>query len=362
MSSSFFPAVERLFVTVDTTLEHVMRVIDEMASGIALVVDDQGHLLATLTDGDIRRGLLMHLGIGEPVSKILGDKTSPITAQQGVGRSELLAIMRDRKIQQLPLVDDFGRVTDLALLKRLQEEGEPEVQALIMAGGFGTRLMPLTQDTPKPMLPVGGRPLLELTVERLMTSGIRNVNVSTHYRPEKITEHFGDGSRFGVRMRYFQEDKPLGTGGALSLLGEIDQTTLVINGDIVTDLDFRAMAEFHREHNAAATMAVANYDVRVPYGVVQHNGPDVTGLREKPVITQFINAGVYLVEPRAQKFLEQDRIFNMTDLVESLVAHGERVVIFPVREYWIDVGQHADYERVQKDIGAGRVKTVRTPG
>jgi dTDP-glucose pyrophosphorylase len=355
----YFPNVERLFVQTGATLEQVMRLIDELASGVALVVDDDGRLLATLTDGDIRRALLVHVGIDQPVSNILAQKNAPITAAANLGRSALLAMLNDRQVQQLPILDASGRVVDLALLKDLQKDDTPSIQALIMAGGFGTRLMPLTQNIPKPMLPVAGRPLLELTVERLTAAGIRNINVSTHYLSKKISDHFGDGSRFGVNIRYFQEDKPLGTGGALRLLDEITQTTLVINGDIVTDLDYRVMAEFHHAHSAAATIAVANYDVRIPYGVIHHDGVNVTGLVEKPVITQFINAGIYLVEPRVLKYLEQDRIFHMTDLLEKLIAHGERVVVFPVQEYWIDVGQHADYEQVQKDIGAGLIKKMR---
>jgi dTDP-glucose pyrophosphorylase len=341
------------------TIKQVMLLIDELATGIALVVDAQERLLATLTDGDIRRALLMRVGLDQPLSKILTQKESPITASAGQSRSALLAILNDRQIQQLPIVDVSGRVVDLALLKDLQKVNGPPIQALIMAGGFGSRLRPLTENMPKPMLPVGGRPLLELTVERLTVAGIRNVNISTHYLPQKITEHFGDGSRFGVNIRYFQEDKPLGTGGALTLLGPISETTLVINGDVVTDLDFRAMADFHREHHAAATIAVASYDVKIPYGVIQHDGVEVTGLAEKPTITQFINAGIYLIEPRALKYLVHDCIFNMTDLVQILIAKGERVVVFPVSEYWIDVGQHADYEQVQKDIGAGRVKKTK---
>lgn len=337
-----------------------MEQIDARASGIALVVDSAQNLIATVTDGDIRRALLARMGLEQPVSDLLAHEgkrgVRPVTAPAGHTRGALLTLMADRQVQQIPLVDAEGRVVDLALLKELQRDSGPSMQALIMAGGFGTRLMPLTQDTPKPMLPVGGRPLLEHTVERLTAAGVRKVSVSTHYLPEKIIEHFGDGSKFGVNMRYVQEDKPLGTGGALTLLGDIDQTTLIINGDIVTDLDFQAMAQFHRDHKAAATMAVAKYEVAIPYGVVRHDGADVVALKEKPVISEFINAGIYLVEPRVQKFLVYDRIFNMTDLVERLLANGERVVIFPVREYWIDVGQHADYERVQTDITSGRVR------
>jgi dTDP-glucose pyrophosphorylase/CBS domain-containing protein len=361
MQERLFTSISDLFVRLDTPVRQAMEKIDARASGIVLIIDEARRLIATITDGDIRRAILHEVGLDQPLGELLArqKKTSPpFTAPEGLARGALRSKLVELRLQQLPIIDADGRVVDLALLKDLQIDAQPTMQALIMAGGFGTRLMPLTRNTPKPMLPVGGRPLLEHTVERLTAAGVRDINISTHYLAEKITAHFGDGSKFGVTMRYIQEDKPMGTGGALCRLGDLVQTTLIINGDIVTDLDFRALAQFHRDHNAAATMAVAKYDVPVPYGVVEHNGPDVTGLREKPVLSQFINAGIYLVEPRAQKFLERDRLFKMTELVERLIANGERVVLFPVREYWIDVGQHADYERVQRDVGNGRIKGV----
>jgi dTDP-glucose pyrophosphorylase len=364
MPGPYFPQVLALCVRPDVTIREVMELIDRHASGIALMVDEEMRLLSTVTDGDIRRAVLARLSLEEKVSRLVefrGNSGKPITMLHGQPRGALLALMSEHKIQQLPLVDNEGRVTDLALLKDLQLDGGPPMQALIMAGGFGKRLMPLTEDTPKPMLPIGGRPLLELTLARLTASGVENIHISTHYLSEKIVDHFGDGSKFGAKLRYLQEDRPLGTGGALALLGDIEQTTLVINGDIVTDLDFRAMAQFHRDHHAAATMAVAKYDVNIPYGVVQHDGVDVKALVEKPSLTQFINAGIYLVEPRVQKFLAYDCLFNMTDLIQRLIANGERVVVFPVREYWVDVGQHADYERVQRDADTGRIKGAREP-
>lgn len=365
MTPAFFQDIETLCVGPGASIRDIMEIIDRRASGIALVVDSTRRLIATITDGDIRRALLTRISLDRPIADLLEHESKqgsqPITAIIGQSRGALLALMADRQVQQIPILDDEGRVLDLALLKDLRLDNTPSMQALIMAGGFGSRLMPLTQDMPKPMLPVGGRPLLEHTVERLTAAGVRKINVSTHYLSEKITSHFGDGSKFGVKMRYVQEDRPMGTGGALALLGGIDQTTLVINGDIVTDLDFRAMAQFHRDHSAAATIAVAKYEIVVPYGVVQHDGVEVTALREKPVLSQFINAGIYLVEPRVQDFLDHGSAFNMTDLIERLIANGERVVVFPVREYWIDVGQHADYERVQQDAGTGRIRRTNEP-
>jgi dTDP-glucose pyrophosphorylase len=358
MLERFFDNALSLCVAPDVSIRSTMEIIDRYASGIALVVDQANRLIATITDGDIRRTLLVRMDLDRPVSDLLREKASskPVIALEGSSQGVLLALMHKHRVQQIPIVDERGCLVDLALLKNLQLEQTIPMQAVIMAGGMGTRLLPLTQDCPKPMLPIGGRPLLELTLDRLLASGIRNVSIATHHLTEKITDHFGDGSKFGVNLRYVQEHQPLGTGGALSLLGGIAETTLVINGDVVTDLDFRAMRQFHAEHEAAATMAVAPYRVQIAYGVVEHEGISVTGLVEKPVIENFINAGIYLVEPRVQRFMERDSKFNMTDLIHRLIAEKERVVVFPVREYWIDVGQHADYQRVQQDLGSGRIK------
>ena len=353
----YFQRLSELFVTPATSVRDAMAKIDAGASGIVLVIGDDGRLIATITDGDIRRALLDFVALDQSISEILVYKTSPpITAAAGCSPSVLLEKMTELAIQQLPLLDEAGRVVDLALLKDLKLERQPSLQALIMAGGFGKRLMPLTRDCPKPMLPVGGRPLLELTVERLNAAGIQRVNVATHYLWEKIVSHFGDGSDYGVQMRYLQEDEPLGTGGALGLLGKIECTTLVINGDIVTDLDFRAMANFHREHRAALTLAVVEYNVEIPYGVVEHEGVVVQCLVEKPTLRNLINAGIYLIEPMVAKYLSPNVALNMTDLIDRLIADGELVVVFPVREYWTDVGQRDDYERVQRDIAEGRIR------
>jgi NDP-sugar pyrophosphorylase family protein len=214
--------------------------------------------------------------------------------------------------------------------------------------------MPLTQDLPKPMLPVGGRPLMEHIIEQLQHAGIRHVNVSTHYKAEKIIEHFGNGEAFGVDLQYVNEDRPLGTGGALGLMRPADETQLVINGDIFTQVDFRAMLSFHRENEAEMTVAVRRYEMQVPYGVVECEGARVSRLVEKPQAAFLVNAGIYLLEPSVYPFIPKGQRFHMTELIRWLLDAGRRVISFPIREYWMDVGHHGDYARAQDDVQSGR--------
>jgi NDP-sugar pyrophosphorylase family protein len=229
------------------------------------------------------------------------------------------------------------------------------LEAVIMAGGKGARLRPLTEDLPKPMLPVGGRPLMERIVEQLQQAGIRQVNVMTHYKPEKIIQHFGDGRDYGVELSYVNEDLPLGTGGALGLLTPPRETQLVINGDILTQVDFKAMLTFHQDNKADMTVAVSHYEIMVPYGVVECEGAQIRSLKEKPQLGFFVNAGIYLLEPSVYKFIPNGQYFNMTDLIRWLLDAGETVVSFPIREYWLDIGEYSDYMKAQNDVENGKI-------
>jgi NDP-sugar pyrophosphorylase family protein len=224
-----------------------------------------------------------------------------------------------------------------------------------MAGGLGTRLRPLTDDTPKPMLPVGGRPLMEHIIGQLRESGIRRVNITTHYRHDKIAEHFGDGDGFGVEIEYVSEERPLGTAGALSLLAACAEPLLVVNGDILTRVDFRAMLGFHRRQEAAFTVGVRRFAVDVPYGIVETEGPEVREITEKPRFEFLVNAGIYLLEPEIVRLIPVDTRFEMNDLIGLAIAEGRRVVNFPIVEYWLDIGRPGDYAQAQADAENGRL-------
>jgi dTDP-glucose pyrophosphorylase len=352
-------ALKQILITPETPMLEVMARINQGALGIALVVDGAGRLLDTVTDGDLRRAILDGVDLKQPVSVLRERRRqAPLTASVGAPPAELLRTMRQRRIRQLPLLNADGSVADLALLDDLSGTDEvSRLHAVVMAGGFGSRLMPLTSELPKPMLPVGERPLVEHTVEKLRAAGIKRVYMTTHYKAEALTQHFGDGKEFGVDIEYVDEAVPLGTAGALGRLNGAQEPLLVINGDVMTDLNFRSLLHFHREHQAEMTVGVRQFEFSVPYGVVATCDAQVTGITEKPTQRMFVNAGIYLLEPQVCKQVPQDVRFDMTDLIAKLIAGGRRVLAFPISEYWVDVGRPDDYAKAQARAaaeGAGR--------
>ena len=348
--------LQPLLLASDASVREAMECIDGNQSGIALVVEPQGRLLGTVTDGDVRRAMLADLDLETPVSVLLERQRSldegrpmPLTAPEGTPAAELVALMTRYDVRQIPLVDERGRVADLVLLRELVDVEGPPLRAVVMAGGYGRRLGALTADMPKPMLPVGDRPLLERIIGQLREAGIGHVNLTTHYRAEAIAEHFGNGERYGVEIEYVPEERPLGTAGALGLV-EGDGPILVMNGDILTRIDFRAMHRFHDEHQADMTVAVRPYEARVPYGLVELEGEQVSGITEKPLMRGFVNAGIYLLDPGVCGRVTRGEPLDMPQLIERLLADGSRVVGFPLREYWLDIGQLADYEQALADV------------
>ena len=350
--------LDELVVSPNSCIRDVLECIDRGARGIALIVDDQRRLISTVTDGDARRAILAGMDLDVPLTELLVQRDargalSPVTAPHTASQSDLLHLMNERTLRQIPLVDEEGRVVDVAFLSELAKEYELPLRALIMAGGYGTRLKPLTDDMPKPMLPVGDRPLLEIIVDGLREAGIRQVNVATHYKAEVIADHFKDGQKFGVDIRYVKEHEPLGTAGALSLLEESDEPLLVINGDILTRVDFRSMLNFHKEQKADLTVAVRQYEFNVPYGVILTDGVNVKGIAEKPVVKQFINAGIYLLNPSVRKLVPFGKAYDIPDLIEWLIGDQRPVVCFPIREYWLDIGKADQYDQAKSDMANG---------
>lgn len=340
--------LDSLLVEPSATVRDTIAAIDRNQTGIALVVDTEGRLVATVTDGDIRRAMLADLDIDAPVSTLLEAQRArggkePIVAASTTPAAELLATMERESVRHVPLLDGERRVVGVALLDELVKTEAAPLRAVVMAGGFGTRLGDLTAATPKPMLPVGGRPLLERIIAQLREAGIRRVNLTTHYRAESIAGHFGDGTAFGVDIRYVNEDTPLGTAGSLATVEHGDEPILVMNGDLVTRVDFAAMQRFHTEHEAELTVALRPYEVSVPYGIVDVDGELVRDVTEKPLVRAFVNAGIYLLEPDVCRLVPSGERYDMTDLIRTLVADGRRVIGFPLREYWLDIGTLEDY-------------------
>jgi dTDP-glucose pyrophosphorylase len=319
-----------------------IRAIDTTPYRIALVVDAEGRLVGTVTDGDVRRGILRGFGPEHVVNTVMNGK--PHVARPRSNRESLLRTLREILIRQLPVLDDAGRVIGLETIESLEHAAAlRSVSAVIMAGGLGTRLRPLTDEVPKPMLTVGDRPLLQTIVENLIAQEIRRIYIAVNYKASVVTEHFGDGSQFGAEIRYLHESEKLGTAGALGLItDELDSPLLVMNGDLLTTLDLRSLLDYHGEHAAAATMCVREYDFQVPFGVVQLNRHKVASIDEKPVQRLFVNAGIYLLNPDLLRRFVPGEPIDMPSFLERMMADGLEVAAFPIREFWLDIGRIDD--------------------
>lgn len=345
--------LESVIIPPTTSIAEAISRLDKAGTGALVLCTDGRILCGLLTDGDIRRAILQGKSMDAPCVTIAIRK--PVVAPRSIPTGEALHLMNQHDINHLPVVDAENRVVEFLLRKDLVMDVRPDLSAVIMAGGYGKRLLPLTESVPKPMLPVGDRPLLELIIQQLIRSGIRDVNLTTHYLPESISNHFGDGEAFGVRLNYLQEDHPMGTAGGLKQMKRPDSSFLVINGDILTGVSFQEMLVYHRTHGAVLTVGVRKYDMQVPFGVVECEDVRIVKLQEKPSLSFFINAGTYLLEPSAWDYIPEGRPFDMTDLIQKLLEAGRSVVGFPIVEYWVDVGRHEDYQKAQEYILNGTI-------
>jgi dTDP-glucose pyrophosphorylase len=342
--------LEKIFIGIDATVRQAIESIDAGAIEIALVVTEGRRLVGTITDGDVRRALMADVGLDDPIETIV--HRDPVTAPAGTDRAALLKLMTERAVGQIPLMDGDA-VADVAIIRELVRDTSPDSGSpvVLMAGGQGTRLRPLTEEIPKPMLEVGGRPLLEHVLDQVRDAGLSRVLMAVNYRAEVIEQHFGDGSEFGVDIGYLREDRALGSAGALRLAGaELDRPFVVMNADLLTNVNLGALMRFHHEEGNVVTVGVRQYVLELPYGVVELDGTRVTGLSEKPKPKYYINAGIYAVDPAALSLVPPSReAFHMTDVIDEVLADGGRVGAFAVREYWLDIGHLADYERAESD-------------
>jgi dTDP-glucose pyrophosphorylase len=338
----------KTLLNVESTLRQAIACLEESACQIVLVVSADNLLVGTLTDGDIRRGLLRGLDLGSPIESVIHREA--IVAPPQMTRDVVLHMMRANLIHALPVVDNARRVVGLHLLNELLTPPQRSNIMVIMAGGKGTRLHPHTENCPKPLLPVGGKPMLEHIIERAKAEGFRHFVISLHYLGHMIEEYFGDGSRWSVQIDYLKEDTPLGTAGALGLLDSPPALPfLVTNGDVLTDIRYGELVEFHSRHGAVATMAVRLHEWQHPFGVVRTKGVDITGLEEKPVSRTHINAGIYVLEPDALQLLNRAEHCDMPTLFNRLREQNLRTIVYPMHEPWLDVGRVADLERAQEE-------------
>ena len=345
---------EDLFVGEGATIREALERISKTGKGLVLVVDAHRRLLGIATDGDLRKAILR----GAPLDAGLATAINrePAVARAAITPASALALMRQRSFRHLPVLDEAGCVVELLLLDELLAPPPPlKIPAVIMAGGEGKRLRPLTTETPKPLLRVGGKPLIEILIEHLRQCGLTEIIVTLHHKSEMIRDQLGDGARLGVKLTYVEESSPLGTMGALTLVRErLEPGALVVNADILTKCDFRAMWAFHRRQGPPAmTVGVSLHQVEIPYGEFTLRDDRVLAVDEKPRKEYPINTGIYILEPSAIDLIPQGTYFDATDLIHSLLGAGRPVAAYAIREYWMDVGRHFDFEKANRDVAEG---------
>ena len=340
-------------VSPKSTIREVLMVIDRHALRIALIIDEDDLLLGVVTDGDVRRGFLNGMGLDHCASDVM--TSSPYTVGKEMDAEALVSFMTEKNILAVPVVEQNVVVGLATLHQESSRKIEHSNPVFILAGGFGTRLRLLTDTCPKPMLNVGGKPMLEIILLQFKKAGFSNFYISLHYLSKMIVDHFGDGSRFGVNITYLNEDSPLGTGGSLGLLPrDLDKNLpiIVCNGDVLTTLDFGKLLEFHDEKSGASTVCVREYQYQVPYGVINGKGGEVTSIIEKPTHTYFVNAGIYCISPEIVYSVLANQKVDMPTLLEKSLANEGKVMMFPMHEYWLDIGHMDDYNRAQVEINS----------
>lgn len=331
-----------------STLRQAIKNLDYSALQIALVISEDNILQGTITDGDVRRGLLKGLDMDSAVEKIIFRE--PLVVPPEMSREMVLHLMRANKVHQIPVVDDRRRVVGLHLWDEIGTQASRPNIMVIMAGGMGTRLRPHTENCPKPLLPVAGKPMLEHIIEKAMADGFKHFILAVHYLGHMIEEYFGQGEKWKVNIEYLREETPLGTAGALGLLAQKPaHPVLISNGDVLTDVRYGEMLDFHNRHEAAATMAVRLHQWQHPFGVVKTKGVEIVGFEEKPTYRTHVNAGVYVLAPKAFEFLLPREHCDMPLLFEKLSKDGKKTIVYPMHEPWLDVGRSEDYDQANND-------------
>ena len=339
----------KTLINSDATLKEAIRNLDESSLQIVLVVSAQNVLIGTITDGDIRRGLLRGLDLRSSIDSVIHREAMVVPPQ--MSRDMVLNLMQANGINALPVVDDARRIMGLHFLNELLTPSHRSNIMVIMAGGQGTRLRPHTENCPKPLLPIGGKPMLEHIIERAKADGFQKFVLAVHYLGHMIEDYFGDGSRWQVEIEYLREQTPLGTAGAIGLLSPRPTLPfLVTNGDVLTDIRYGELLDFHCHHGAVATMAVRQHEWQHPFGVVHIDGVDIVGFEEKPVARSHINAGIYVLEPNALDALSNEERCDMPTLFSRLQERAWRTIVYPMHEPWLDVGRADDYDHAQKNM------------
>lgn len=336
--------MKKLIISATDTIKRALQVIDEGAMRIAIITNNEDKVIGTITDGDIRRGLLQSLSLDSSIENIYF--RNPILGHENDSKDLLIQKAISKQIYQIPIVNKQGKLTDVIDLATLIKIRKRKNKVILMAGGLGTRLRPLTENIPKPLLNVGNKPILETIIRNFAKHGFENITISVNYKANMIEEYFKDGKEFGVNIDYIKEEKRLGTAGALSLMEDIPKEPFfVMNADLLTDTDFESLLHFHHNENSMATMCVREYDFQVPYGVIQTDGSKISSIIEKPIEKFFVNAGIYLLSPKVLEVIPKNEFYDMPTLFNALINNNKNVISFPLHEYWIDIGRIEEYEK-----------------
>lgn len=350
-----FTIVSDLFVAPQEKIINALKVLNLSGIGFTMVVDTAGRLLGTITDGDIRRGLMKGTTLEDSVDQVMN--RHPVTAKQQTAKKDLAYLMTVRKKRQIPLLDEDKKVIDVFWEKHLQEKERLHCKStpvVLMCGGKGTRLRPLTANMPKPMLPLAETPIIEHTIKSLVSCGFHDLYLAVNYHADIIEDYCGDGSQWGVKIKYIREKKYLGTAGSLSLIRDVlIEPVLVMNGDLLTGIDYTKLMHFHLQGQYELTVGVKPYKIQVPYGIVQVAGHQVSRLEEKPVIPFLTNAGIYVLNPEIVPVIPDNQYFDMPQLIQKIITTNGTVGAFPFHEYWQDIGRPKDYEQAGEDLSNG---------
>lgn len=339
---------KKFILTAQYTIQEALKVIEDGALKIAIVVNNEKKVIGTVSDGDIRRGILNGYTLNDTIENLYYKE--PILAKQTDTKEQIIQKAIAKKIYQVPVVDADNHLIDIVDLATLLKTQTRNNKIILMAGGLGSRLQPLTNEIPKPLLRVGDKPILQTIIESFAKYGFNNIIISVNYKSDMIKKYFGDGKDFGVNISYIDEKKRLGTAGALSLLKETPKEHFfVMNGDLLTNINFEKFLDFHIFENSTATMAIREQEFQIPYGVIQTNGAKITDIKEKPTYKYFVNSGIYILSPSVLEYIPNDEFFDMPTLFEKLIKDNKNILSFPIHEYWLDIGRMEELQKAQNE-------------
>ncbi len=340
--------IKKVTLNKTATIKETFEVIDKGAMKIAIIIDDEDKVIGTISDGDARRGLLQGYTLESSIEELYFK--TPTLGYITDSKDEIIKKAISKKLYQVPIVDQDNKLIYVEDLATLLQRRARRNKVILMAGGLGTRLRPLTNDIPKPLLQIGGKPILETIIQNFVKYGFVDIIISVNYKAQMIKDYFGDGSKLGGNITYVEENKRLGTAGALSLLSEIPKEPFfVMNADLLTTVNFELMLDFHSTEDSIATMAVREYEYQIPYGVVEVLDSQISSIQEKPIQKFFVNAGIYILSPRVLSNIPKDEFYDMPTLFDELIHENKKALSFPVHEYWMDIGRMDEFQQAQSE-------------